>query len=109
MKIPFYKMQGAANDFIVINNIELSFSQAELVKFAQQICRPHFSLGSDALMVLDKPQSAGDLRMRFFNSDGSEAEMCGNGRSEEHTSELQSRFDLVCRLLLEKKNKRHWR
>src|SRR5699024_5610747 len=54
-------------------------SQAELVKFAQQICRPHFSLGSDALMVLDKPQSAGDLRMRFFNSDGSEAEMCGNG------------------------------
>lgn len=79
MEIPFYKMQGAANDFIVINNKKLGFSQEKLVQLTKQICRPHFSLGSDALMVLDQARAGGDLRMRFFNADGTEAEMCGNG------------------------------
>ncbi|MDN6664831.1 MAG: diaminopimelate epimerase [Tetragenococcus koreensis] len=79
MEIPFYKMQGAANDFIVINNMKLGLSGGQLVSLTKQVCRQRFSVGSDALMALDFPQNDGDFRMRFYNADGTEAEMCGNG------------------------------
>ncbi len=79
MQIPFYKMQGTGNDFIIINNMELKFSYETLVKLAKQICQRKISVGSDALMVVDTPQKGGDFRMIFFNADGTEAEMCGNG------------------------------
>lgn len=79
MQIPFYKMQGTGNDFIIINNIELKFTYETLVKLAKQICQRKISVGSDALMVVDTPQKGGDFRMIFFNADGTEAEMCGNG------------------------------
>lgn len=79
MQILFYKMQGTGNDFIIINNIELKFSYETLVKLAKQICQRKISVGSDALMVVDTPQKGGDFRMIFFNADGTEAEMCGNG------------------------------
>lgn len=79
MQIPFYKMQGTGNDFIIINNIELKFPYKTLVKLAKQICQRKISVGSDALMVVDTPQKGGDFRMIFFNADGTEAEMCGNG------------------------------
>lgn len=79
MQIPFYKMQGTGNDFIIINNIELKFPYETLVKLAKQICQRKISVGSDALMVVDTPQKGGDFRMIFFNADGTEAEMCGNG------------------------------
>ncbi|MGX7196996.1 diaminopimelate epimerase [Enterococcus olivae] len=77
--IPFYKMQGTGNDFIVINNMKLGYSTVELSKLAQQVCRHRISVGSDAVMAVDHPQHGGDFRMRFYNADGSEAEMCGNG------------------------------
>lgn len=79
MEIPFYKMQGAANDFIVINNMKLGLSDKQLVSLTKQACRQRFSVGSDALMALDFPQKDGNFRMRFYNADGTEAEMCGNG------------------------------
>lgn len=79
MKIPFWKMQGTGNDFIVIDNMALGFTQAQLQTLAKRVCRSHFSVGSDAVMALDSPQYAGDVRMRFYNADGTEAEMCGNG------------------------------
>lgn len=79
MEIPFYKMQGAANDFIVINNMQLKLTDEQLVSLTKQVCRQRFSVGSDALMALDFPQNDGDFRMRFYNADGTEAEMCGNG------------------------------
>ena len=79
MQIPFYKMQGTGNDFIIINNIELKFPYETLVKLAKQICQRKISVGSDALMVVDTPKKGGDFRMIFFNADGTEAEMCGNG------------------------------
>lgn len=79
MQIPFYKMQGTGNDFIIINNIELKFPYETLVKLAKQICQRKISVGSDALMVVDTPQKGGYFRMIFFNADGTEAEMCGNG------------------------------
>ena len=77
--LPFTKMQGAGNDFIVINNMELGIDPARFPAIAKRVCTPRLSLGGDALMVADKPEAGGDLRMRFYNSDGTEGEMCGNG------------------------------
>lgn len=77
--IPFTKMQGAGNDFIVVNNMELNIDPARFPAIAKRVCTHRISLGGDALMVADHPQSGGDLRMRFYNSDGTEGEMCGNG------------------------------
>lgn len=79
MQIPFVKMQGAGNDFIVVNNLELKMSTAALSDLAKGVCRPRLSLGADAVMAVDEAQNGGNFRMRFFNADGSEAEMCGNG------------------------------
>lgn len=81
MRLPFYKMQGAGNDFIVIDNRETAYTQAQLQQIARRVCQRKISIGSDALMVVDYPSNPeqADLRMRFFNADGSEAEMCGNG------------------------------
>lgn len=77
--IPFTKMQGAGNDFIIVNNMELGIDPARFPAIARRVCTPRLSLGGDALMVADRPEAGGDLRMRFYNSDGTEGEMCGNG------------------------------
>lgn len=79
MDIPFVKMQGAGNDFIVLNNIDLKLETDELSALAKGACRRRFSVGADAVMAVDVPQEGGDFRMRFYNADGTEAEMCGNG------------------------------
>lgn len=79
MEIAFYKMQGCGNDFIIFDNRRYGFTMAQLSTMAQQICQRRLSLGSDALMVVDNARATGDFRMIFFNADGSEAEMCGNG------------------------------
>lgn len=79
MKIPFYKMQGTGNDFIVLNNMELKLSGEELSDLAKRVCQHRISVGSDAVMAVDFPENQGDFRMRFYNADGTEAEMCGNG------------------------------
>lgn len=79
MEIPFYKMQGCGNDFIIFDNRRYSFTMAQLSTLAKQICQQRLSLGGDALMVVDNARATGDFRMIFFNADGSEAEMCGNG------------------------------
>lgn len=79
MEIAFYKIQGCGNDFIIFDNRRYGFTMAQLSALAQQICQRGLSLGSDALMVVDEARTTGDFRMIFFNGDGSEAEMCGNG------------------------------
>lgn len=79
MNIPFYKMQGTGNDFIVINNMELNLSGEQLSELAKRVCQHRISVGSDAVMAVDFPENTGDFRMRFYNADGTEAEMCGNG------------------------------
>lgn len=75
----FTKMQGAGNDFIVVNNMELGLDPDKFPAIARRVCARRISLGGDALMVADRPQHGGDLRMRFYNADGTEGEMCGNG------------------------------
>lgn len=77
-KIPFYKMQGSGNDFILIDNRKGVLKGKNLKDFAVAVCDRHYSVGSDGLIVI-VPSKKADFKWRFFNADGSEAEMCGNG------------------------------
>ena len=70
MTIPYTKMQGAGNDFIVIDNRTLKFSHEQLSQFAAQVCHRKFSVGADAVMAVDFPTGTADFRMRFYNADG---------------------------------------
>lgn len=79
MNIPglnFLKVSGTGNDFIVVINLNNKYTH-NWSDLARIICRRHLSVGADGLVVLEKSKKA-DARMRIFNSDGSEAEMCGN-------------------------------
>lgn len=71
----FTKMQGIGNDYIYVNCFEETVTDPETV--AKKISDRHFGVGSDGL-VLICPDPVADFRMRMFNSDGSESEMCGN-------------------------------
>lgn len=74
--IEFAKYTGAGNDFILIDNRSGLFrADSELIR---EMCARRTSIGSDGLILLE-PSAKADIRMRFFNSDGGEAEMCGNG------------------------------
>ncbi len=79
--IPFVKMQGAGNDFVIIDGIQypdIVGAGRDLPLLARRICDRHFGIGADGL-ILVLPSEKADYRMRIINSDGSEAEMCGNG------------------------------
>ncbi len=75
----FTKMQGAGNDFILIENLDGSIEAGEYPRLAARLCSRRLSIGADGLMVLERARCGGDVRMAFFNSDGSVGEMCGNG------------------------------
>lgn len=77
MKILFTKMHGAGNDFIVIDDREQSFPLDD-VAFIQRITTRCTGVGSDGIILI-QPSKSADLRMRFFNPDGSEVGLCGNG------------------------------
>ena len=72
----FTKMQGIGNDYVYINCFEEKVENP--AKLAQIISDRHFGIGSDGLILIEPSKTAG-VRMRIFNADGSEAEMCGNG------------------------------
>ncbi|NLK20473.1 MAG: diaminopimelate epimerase [Synergistaceae bacterium] len=76
--IPFTKMQGNGNDFIVLDNRSGRFSGEDLARAAGLYCRRRQSLGADGILVVEASREA-DYVMRLFNADGSEGEMCGNG------------------------------
>jgi diaminopimelate epimerase len=76
--LPFTKMSGAGNDFIVIDHRVPLIPEQEQSEFAKQVCRRMFSVGSDGLILIENSDLA-DFRWRFYNSNGSVAEMCGNG------------------------------
>lgn len=75
----FWKMNGAGNDFIILNNIQEGLPAEAFPVLARTLCTPHRSLGADGFMVVEPAQGEGDFRMGFYNSDGSLGEMCGNG------------------------------
>jgi len=82
MKIPFVKMQGLGNDFIVIDSIQGPARELREIsaKQARKICDRRFGVGADQILWLRKPHDAGaQVRMEILNNDGSVAEMCGNG------------------------------
>ena len=74
----FWKMHGLGNDYIVIDNRAGQIEDAEANDLSRQLCERKFSVGADGLLLVSNSNKA-DVRMRILNSDGSEAEMCGNG------------------------------
>lgn len=76
--ISFTKMHGLGNDYLVVDAMQESPSESKLSALAKALSDRHFGVGADGL-ILVLPSRAADFRMRIFNSDGSEAEMCGNG------------------------------
>ncbi len=76
MKLHFYKYQGAGNDFIIADNRDKQIHlNSRQVAF---LCDRHFGIGADGLMLLE-PAAGYDFRMVYYNSDGNESTMCGNG------------------------------
>ena len=79
MNIPFWKMHGAGNDFIMIDDREKNFPASDHAWIAETATR-RFGVGCDGVILIQPPDSAeADFRMVFYNPDGSEVEMCGNG------------------------------
>jgi len=74
--LKFYKYHGLGNDFILVDNREGSLKDAGLM--AEKMCNRYFGIGADGLILAEKSGCA-DIRMIIYNSDGSRAEMCGNG------------------------------
>ena len=75
----FWKMNGAGNDFLILNNLEEKLPLEAFPQIARTLCKRHLSIGADGLMVVEAPTMGGHFKMLFFNSDGSVGEMCGNG------------------------------
>ena len=79
-EIEFHKMQGAGNDFVVIDNRKYGFSLDEIIKFTPKMCDRKFGIGGDGILVLEKSKKPEvDYTMIYRNADGSDAGMCGNG------------------------------
>lgn len=75
--LQFTKMNGAGNDFVMVDNRDgsLSLSDDQIAR----LCDRHRGVGSDGLLAVEKAEGSADFRMRYYNADGREAEMCGNG------------------------------
>jgi len=78
MKVKFLKMHGLGNDFIMINDLDVRLDNYS--KLAVNLCDRHFGIGADGIILIQQSDlTHADFKMRIFNPDGSEAEMCGNG------------------------------
>ena len=76
--IPFTKMQGIGNDFVMVDTIANPLPSLDLPELARKTNDRKFGIGADGLILIERGESA-PFRMRMFNPDGSESEMCGNG------------------------------
>jgi len=75
--LTFTKMNGAGNDFVMLDNRDgsIALGKAQIAR----LCDRHRGVGGDGLLVVEPAQNGSDFRMRYYNADGGEAEMCGNG------------------------------
>ena len=78
LRLRFWKMHGLGNDYIVIDNTSGVFDGIDPKRTAEMLCKRRFSVGADGMLLVCR-SSVADVKMRIFNADGSEAEMCGNG------------------------------
>jgi len=74
----FYKMSGGGNDFIIIDNTDNSVPESKASFLAEKLCKRQLSVGADGLILICSSDED-DFKWMFYNSDGSKAEMCGNG------------------------------
>lgn len=77
MTLNFTKMNGAGNDFVIIDNrnLDKNLSKEQITR----ICDRHHGIGADGLLAVEPAEGGADVRFRYYNADGGEAEMCGNG------------------------------
>lgn len=104
MNTKFWKMHGAGNDFILVDDREGAFPDSDNA-YINQIAQPKYGIGSDGVILI-QPSDSADFRMRFYNPDGSEVEMCGNGArcvarlaSEIGAAPANMKFDTVAGLI----------
>lgn len=76
-QLQFWKMNGAGNDFVMLDNRNLALQLTG--ETIASLCDRHRGVGADGLLAVEPAQGTGDFRMRYYNADGGEAEMCGNG------------------------------
>ncbi len=79
MMISFYKMTGAGNDFVMLDNRDLSLTPILTREIIASLCHRRFGIGADGLIAVEPAEGDAHVRMRYYNADGGEAEMCGNG------------------------------
>ncbi len=80
MEIRFFKMEGAGNDFVVIDNRETKLALSEVIQLSPRLCDRRFGIGADGILLLEEAQLPEvDYTMVYRNADGSDAGMCGNG------------------------------
>ena len=77
MQVHFYKYQGTGNDFVIIDN-RSGFFPKEDTKLIERLCDRRFGIGADGLMLLENDPET-DFKMVYYNSDGNQSTMCGNG------------------------------
>ena len=77
MQLSFTKMNGAGNDFVLLDNRDGSL--ALTAENIARLCDRHRGVGADGVLAVELPENGADFRMRYYNADGGEAEMCGNG------------------------------
>jgi diaminopimelate epimerase len=80
MNWKFFKMSGAGNDFVAINNMERRFpaDPERRADWVRRLCERRLGVGADGVLLIE-PSAVADFRMRYYNADGGEAETCGNG------------------------------